>query len=77
MLYRMEASIPLLGATITDEEDVPEKGVQHAIRIDDVTGQAIVMCAQTKKDKQEWLRDLRNMAASLEEALESPYAMWT
>ncbi len=41
--------MPLLGAKITDEEDVWEKGIRHAIRVDDVMGQAIVMCAQVRK----------------------------
>ena len=38
--------MPLLGAKIIDEEDVVDKGIRHAIRIDDVMGQVIVMCAQ-------------------------------
>ncbi len=46
LLYTLGAVVPLLGAKIIDEEDVAEKGIQHAIRICDVMGQIMVICAQ-------------------------------
>jgi len=74
VMYRMQTAVPLLGSTVTDEPDVADKGISHAIRILDVTGQSVVMCAKSLEDKKSWLADMAKLSGTLEELLEMPYA---